>query len=90
MILRFKVPGLNGKSHRVSFTYVKTLILTTMGLFCVPIFYFQSIVCHQNPIKAVCHQVDIGVAIGKNDSHLLKGMKYFKINIFRQHVPRAM
>ena len=66
MILRFKVPGLDGKAHRVSFTYVKILVLTTIGLFCVPIFYFQSIACHQNPTKTVCHQVEIGVAIGKN------------------------
>ena len=67
MILRFKVPGLDGKSHRVSFTYVKTLVITTIGLFCLPILYFHSVSCHQYPTKTVCHQVEQGIAIGKKN-----------------------
>ena len=71
MKIRLKFPCLQNYIYRLSFTYVKTLVLVTLLLFGAPLLYmFRSVVCYQTPVKTVCKQVRQGVAIGK------KIMKY--------------
>ena len=71
MKIRLKFPCLQNYIYRLSFTYVKTLVLVTLLLFGAPLLYmFRSVVCYQTPVKTVCQQVRQGVAIGK------KIMKY--------------
>ena len=65
MILRLKVPCLNGKTQRVSIIYGKTLVLATIAVVvCLPVYYFHAISCHQTHTQTVCHQVVQGIAIG--------------------------
>ena len=73
MKIRLKFPCLQNYIYRLSFTYVKTLVLITLLLFGAPLLYmFRSVMCYQTPVNTVCQQVRQGLAIGEkmmsNDS----------------------